>query len=120
MSLNVQYQVHEFFEIKTNSDRNDVFNPPQCGKYMSKERFQRTLQCLRKTNNPPPAYLNWCWMIRDMVKSFNDNMETVHDPSCIICLDELMVLSLKKFCLNWVYVKYKPHPFGNEYPTIAC
>ena len=31
-----------------------------------------------------------------------------------------MVAFLNEFCPNWVYVKCKLHPYGNEYHTIAC
>ncbi len=66
-----------------------------------------------------PAYLR-SWMIWDMVKAFNNHMEAVLDPSWITWLDESMVAFLKEFCPNCVYVKQKPHPFGNKYHTIAC
>ncbi len=59
-------------------------------------------------------------MVRDMVQAFNNHMEAVFDPSWITCLDESMVSFMNKFCPNWVCVKRKPQPFGNEYHTIAC
>ncbi len=40
--------------------------------------------------------------------------------SWLSCLDELMVAFLNEHCLNWVCMKRKPHPFCNEYHTIAC
>ncbi len=114
MSLNGQYSVDEFFETKTKSDQRDFFNPPQCGKYMSKGRFQRLLQFLRLTKTPPPAHRNRSWIIRDMIKSFNNHIETVFNPSWITCLNESMVLFMNEFCPNWVCVKCKPHPFGKN------
>jgi hypothetical protein len=59
-------------------------------------------------------------MIRDMVKLFNDHMEAIFNPSWLTCLDESMVVFQNEFAPNWVCIKRKPHPFGNEWHTIAC
>ncbi len=59
-------------------------------------------------------------MIRDLIQAFNDHMEAVFDPSWLSCLDESMVAYMNEFAPNWVCVKRKPHPFGNEYHSIAC
>ena len=40
-------------------------------------------------------------------------------PSCLCVVDESMVAFLNKYAPGWTAVKRKPHPFGNEYNTIA-
>ena len=47
-------------------------------------------------------------------------MTEVFSSSWITCLDESMVVFFNAFCPGWMNVKRKPHPFGNEYHTIAC
>ncbi len=59
-------------------------------------------------------------MIRSLIQAFNNHMEEYFNPSWLNCLDELMVSFLNEHCPNWVCIKRKPHPFGNEYHTIVC
>lgn len=47
-------------------------------------------------------------------------MQAVFNPSWLTCLDESMVIFFNAFAPGWMNVKRKPHPFGNEYHTIAC
>lgn len=125
MSLHPQYSMLEFFtsesiDGKKKRRRDDFWDPPKCGKYMSRNRFKDITSCLRLNNNTPPTYRDRSWELRELIKGFNDHMEIMFDPSWITCVDESMVSFLNEYCPNWVCIKRKPHPFGNEYHTIAC
>ena len=42
-------------------------------------------------------------------------------PSWVSCLDESMSIWFNRYtCPGWIFCPQKPHPFGNEYHTIAC
>ncbi len=71
-------------------------------------------------NDNPPEYRDCSWAIRPLIAAFNEHMETCFDPSWLTCLDESMVAFLNEHSPNWVCIKRKPHPYGNEYHTIAC
>ncbi len=59
-------------------------------------------------------------MIRPLINAFNKHMTENFNPLWLSCLDESMVAFLNKHCPNWVCMKRKLHPFGNEYHTNAC
>ena len=40
--------------------------------------------------------------------------------SCLVCVDESMVVFYNKYTPGWIEVKRKPHPLGNKYHTVAC
>jgi hypothetical protein len=54
-----------------------------------------------------------------MLDAFNDHYNWNYIASWISCLDELMSSWLSKFCPGFMCIPCKPHPFGNEYNTIA-
>ncbi len=54
------------------------------------------------------------------MEAFNKHVEDKFDPSWHSCLDESAVAFLNEHCPTWVSVRRKPHPFRNEYHTIAC
>ena len=54
------------------------------------------------------------------MEAFNKKMKDLFDPSWLTCLNESMVVFTNAYCPGWMNVKRKPHPFGNEYHTIAC
>lgn len=54
-----------------------------------------------------------------MQDEWNDWYMEHYVPSWLSCLDESMVDWLNKYCPGWMFVARKPHPFGNEYHTIA-
>ena len=58
-------------------------------------------------------------IVEHMIESFNDNYKGEYVPSWLNCLDELMNSFLDKFCPGFMCVPRKPHPFGNEYHSIA-
>ncbi len=45
-SLHPQYSLEDFFYIDAKRKRDDFWNPPKCGKYMPRNRFQKIQQCL--------------------------------------------------------------------------
>ena len=41
-------------------------------------------------------------------------------PSWVYCLDESVSIWINRWtCPGWIFIPRKPHPFGNEYHTIA-
>ena len=58
--------------------------------------------------------------MRGLINDFNDKMYATFGPSWLTCLDKSMVIFFNAFAPGWMNVKQKPHPFGNEYHTIAC
>ena len=51
----------------------------------------------------------------------NKNMTAHFDPSWVSVLDESIQECINCYtCPGWMFVPHKPHPFGNEYHTIAC
>ena len=48
-------------------------------------------------------------------------MRKIFIPSWVSCLDEYMSIWFNRYtCPGWIFCPCKPHPFGNEYHTIAC
>mmetsp|Transcript_20329 Transcript_20329/g.42341 ORF Transcript_20329/g.42341 Transcript_20329/m.42341 type:complete len:172 (-) Transcript_20329:1150-1665(-) len=130
MSLHPQYSLDDFFyqdpkkDDKKNGEkkrkRDEFWDPPKCSKFMSRNLVKDILAKLWLSNDPPPIHHDRAWAICPLIKSFNDYMESSFEPSWLTCLDESMVAFLNEHCPNWVCVKRKPHPFGNEYHMIAC
>ena len=60
------------------------------------------------------------WHVCLIIDAFNLQMERIFGPSWITCLDESMVPFTNEYCPSWVNIKRKPHPYGNEYHSIAC
>ena len=54
-----------------------------------------------------------------LIDAWNDHMAGEYNPSWLNCLDESMNSWLSKFCPGFMCIPHKPHPFGNEYHTIA-
>jgi hypothetical protein len=55
MSLHGQYATDDFFE-GGKRERNEFWNPPKCGQYMSRNRFQRIRQCIHLSKSDPPIH----------------------------------------------------------------
>ncbi len=126
MSLHPQFSTDKFFCTNTNTKgskkrkRNDFWDPPCCGKYMSGKRFGVILSNLWLCNDLPPTYRDRSWRIYPLVNAFNKQMTENFNWSWLSCLDESMVAFLNEHCPNWVCVKRKPNLFGNRYHTIVC
>ncbi len=54
-----------------------------------------------------------------MIDAFNKHYSKGYKLSWLTCLDKLMNTWLNKFCPGFMTLPCKPHPFGNEYHTIA-
>ena len=55
----------------------------------------------------------------DNIVSFNDHYASEYRLLWLSCLDESMNSWLNKFCPGFMSLPRKPHPFGNEYHSIA-
>ena len=93
--------------------------PHRLNNFMSRNRFKEIMQALRYTDRPQPEYLDRFHDIRQMQDEWNAHMETAYFTGWFNCLDESMNSWLNKFCLGFMSLPRKPHPFGNEYHSIA-
>ena len=94
--------------------------PFRLGTYMSNNRYSDIMQALSYTNIPAPTtFVDPFHHVRQMQDAFNAHYEENYVPSWFSCLDESMIDWLNKYCPGWMCVPRKPHPFGNEYFTIA-
>ena len=105
-------------------DSIDPLRPhPNLREYMSRARFdaiQRRIRLVSGAAANPPLRDRFA-TVRGFIDAWNENMERRFIPSFMTCLDESMVAWLNKWtCPGWVHLPRKPHPFGNEYHTIAC
>jgi hypothetical protein len=88
--------------------------------YMTRSRFEDILQALRYTTQQPTNDDRF-YEVREMVDCWNKNMAKNFRPSYINCLDESMSPWSNVYrCPGYMYVPRKPHPFGNEYHSVAC
>lgn len=88
---------------------------------MSGRRFEEICGALSYTSLDPPAFKDKFWEIREMVQAWNENMKAAFTSAWINCLDESMSIWTNKWTYpGYVFCPRKPHPFGNEYHTIAC
>lgn len=95
--------------------------PFRLGDYMSRNRFDDILKGLEFMSEDPPPYKDKFFRIRDIVKSWNENMFENFTPGWISCLDESMMVWTNQFtCPGFMFVPRKPHPFGNEWHSICC
>ena len=95
--------------------------PIRLNEFMSRCRFEAILTSLRYNNNPPPAYRDPFFEIRQMVVAWNENMCDIFVPGWISCLDESMSYWTNIYtCPGFMCVPRKPWPFGNEWHSICC
>ena len=121
ISLNPGYNARDFFLVEPPRNRDFLWNPPYLGGIISRKRFDLIQDSIRLRNEEPPQqYRDKFWHVRKLIKAFNDKMTATFGPSWLTCLDEIMVVFFNAFAPGWMNVKRKPHPFGNEYHTIAC
>jgi hypothetical protein len=120
MFLNPQYYKRGDFWNTTSERVPYMFDPPQFGKYMSRNRFNDMTSCFKLRRGSPPPYRDKCWEIRQMQEAFNDHMKGCFNAAWDVCLDESMVKWLNEFSRGWMAEGRKPSPFGNEYHTMAC
>ncbi|KAL7484899.1 hypothetical protein ACHAW6_010504 [Cyclotella cf. meneghiniana] len=58
-------------------------------------------------------------MLEELINAFNEHYSDEYLPSLLNCLDESMNTLLDKYVPGSMCVPCKPHPFGNEYHSIA-
>jgi hypothetical protein len=94
--------------------------PFRLGHIMSLNWFQAINKAVRYTDKlAPEDFVNKFHDMRQLTDAFNDHKSDAYTPSWLNCLDESMNTWLNKYCPGFVVVPRKPHPFGNEYHTIA-
>ncbi len=54
-----------------------------------------------------------------MIEAFSNHYMGNYTPGWISCIDERMIDWLNKYCLGWLCIPRKPHPFGNDYHMIC-
>ncbi len=91
---------------------------------MSLKWYREIMAGMRFTAVPPPTiktdgFLDRFHEVHYMIEMFNQYYAENYHPSWLNCLDESMSLWLNKFCPGYMCVPRKPHPFGNEYHSIA-
>ena len=90
---------------------------------MPKYRFDQIILCLCITCRTPPPLSHMVdkfWEVRELINTWNTNMFKHYIPSWICCLDESVSIWNNQWtCPEWIFIPCKPHPFGNEYHTIA-
>ena len=87
--------------------------------FIKLDRFQEISRQLQLTNQEAPAFLDRLFGIRQLQDCFNNHYEKNYLPSWLSCMDESMSPWTNKYCPGYMFVPHKPHPFGNEYHTIA-
>ena len=86
---------------------------------MSGQRLQNVGAAIRHTNIESPTFLDRFHNVRQMIEDFNEHYDGEYVPSWLNYLDKSMNSFLDKFCPGFMCVPHKPHPFGNEYHSIA-
>ncbi|KAL3810770.1 LOW QUALITY PROTEIN: hypothetical protein ACHAXA_001595, partial [Cyclostephanos tholiformis] len=91
---------------------------------MSFTRYLEIIAALRFTDARTPTverdgYEDRFHEVRKLIDEFNNHYAHSYNPSWLNCLDESMSSWLNKFCPGFMCVPRKPHPFGNEYHSIA-
>jgi hypothetical protein len=75
---------------------------------------------LRYTKKPPPIeFVDKFHDVRELINAFNEHYSDEYLPSWLNCLDESMNTWLNNYAPGFMCVPRKPHPFGNEYHSIA-
>jgi hypothetical protein len=87
--------------------------------YMSLRRFIDITQALRFTDKEPPPFVDRFHEVRQMIAAFNEHYGEEYCPSWLNCLDESVNPFMDKNCPGFMTIPRKPHPFGNEYHSIA-
>eukprot|EP00594_Rhizosolenia_setigera_P000610 CAMPEP_0178944722 /NCGR_PEP_ID=MMETSP0789-20121207/3318_1 /TAXON_ID=3005 /ORGANISM="Rhizosolenia setigera, Strain CCMP 1694" /LENGTH=700 /DNA_ID=CAMNT_0020624495 /DNA_START=47 /DNA_END=2146 /DNA_ORIENTATION=- len=113
------YTVDDFWQKR---DPDAFHNPPfYFGNVMSNNRFHVISDALSFTTLQPPEFRDKFWKVRQMISMWNENMKKIFNAGWVTCLDESMCIWYNRWtCPGWMFVPRKPHPFGNEYHTMAC
>ena len=94
--------------------------PFRLNKYMTGARFEDIVSALRYTDEEPPTeFVDRFHSIRKLMGSWNNHYAEKYSLAWINCLDESMNTFFNHLCAGFMCLPRKPHPFGNEYHTIA-
>lgn len=93
--------------------------PFRLNEFMSSLRFKEVTAAMRYTNLDPPPFVDRFHDVREMIDAFNNHYAAQYIPSWLNCLDESMNSWMDKWAPGFMSVPRKPHPFGNEYHSIA-
>ncbi len=88
--------------------------------YMTRNRFEDIMSALKYTDKEPPStFVDRFHKVRRMIDGFNDHDASEYSPSWLSCIAESMNVWLNKIGPGFMSLPRKPHPFGNEYHSIA-
>jgi hypothetical protein len=94
--------------------------PFRLNEFMTKSRFREIMEAIRYTSKVAPLlFVDRFHEIREMIDAFNNHYSSDYKPSWLNCIDESMNSWLNKFCPGFLSLPRRPHPFGNEYHSIA-
>ena len=93
--------------------------PFRLSEYMSFNRFAVIAKSMTYTDKDSPNFLDRFHDVRQMIDAWNEHMLTEYCPSWMSCGDESMNSWMDATCPGFMCVPRKPHPFGNEYHSIA-
>ena len=98
--------------------------PFRLNQYMTRNCFHEITCKIHFTDKKTPTvasdgFVDRFHEVREMLDAFNNHYGQNYVASWISCLDESMSSWLRKYCPGFMVVPRKPHPFGNEYHTIA-
>ena len=89
--------------------------------FMTWNRFKNILNNMKYTSTCRPSFRDCFWEVRYMLDCWNENMGKNFVPSWIHCVDESMSKWVNEFtCPGFMFVPWKPWPFGNEYHDACC
>ena len=93
---------------------------PFClSQYITLSRFKKITTALRYTDKDLSAFEDKFHDVRQMIEIWNEHYKDNYSPSWLNVLDKSMNSRLNKWCPGFMCVPRKPHPFGNEYHSIA-
>ena len=94
--------------------------PFRLGGFMSFNRFKAIAKAMTYTNKPvPTTFEDRFHEVRQMLTRFNEHYEADYCPSWMNTLDESVNSFTDQNCPGFMCIPRKPHPFGNEYHSIA-
>jgi hypothetical protein len=104
----------------------DMFSgaPFRLNEFMTKRHFLEITAGIVFTDVPPltldqGGFIDRFHDIQKLIDAWNNHMAGEYNPLSLNCLDESMNSWLSKFCPGFMCVPHKPHPFINQYHTIA-
>ena len=86
---------------------------------MSFNRFAVIAKSMTYTAKDTSNVLDRFHDVRQMIDAWNEHMTMEYCPSWMSCGDESMNSWMDATCPGFMCVPRKPHPFGNEYHSIA-